>query len=217
MLATIAATLFLGGLPPACVHDSIPRSVERGVVSSPSQPAAVIRVGRDFAYLGCFSFEVEEMARGTRYLFVDAEGSRVRRMLILHFEEFQPGSQEIYRYDMSSAEDIDGYRFRQNAFAFSGAMDSAHPGSEAALTTAFLAVRGYEVPNLWLASRFVTLGSADRRSEFIVFYLEPAGGGMTLADLYHGEQETATWRELRVGLRDRSRQAFAMLPPKAVC
>lgn len=155
------------------------------------------------------------MARGTRYVFVDAEGSRLRRMLILHFEEFLPPSQEVYRYDMSAAEDIGGYRFRQNTFAFSGAIDAAPPGSEAALTTAFLIARGYKAPDLWLASRFVTLGSADRRSEFIVFYLEPAAAGLTLADLYHGDEETPTWHALRKPIGDRSRGAFAMMPPNA--
>lgn len=213
MLALVSS-LFLAGLPPACVDDPIPRSVERGVVTSTARPAAVIRIARDFAYAGCVPFELAGTARGTRYVFVDAEGSRIRRMMILHFEEFLPQSKEIYHYDMSAAEDIGGYRFRQNTFAFSGAPGSAPPG-EAELTARFLAARGYDAPGLWLASRFVTLGSSDRRSEFIVFYLEPAEGGMTLGDLYHGEEATPAWQALRKPLTDRSRQSFAMAAPEA--
>lgn len=49
MLALVTG-LLLAGLPPACADDQIPRSIERGVVTSPRQPAAVIRIGRDFAY-----------------------------------------------------------------------------------------------------------------------------------------------------------------------
>jgi len=212
MLALLASSLLLAGLPPACVDDPIPRSVERSVVTSPRQPAAAIHIGRDFAYAGCVPFELGGTARGTRYVFVDAEGARLRRMMILHFEEFLPQSKEIYHYDMSTAEDIGGYRFRQNTFAFSGAPDSA-PAGEAALTAQFLAARGYDAPAVWLASRFVTLGTPDRRSEFIVFYLEPAAGGLTLGDLYHGAEETPTWHALRKMLADRSRQAFAMSAP----
>lgn len=155
------------------------------------------------------------MARGTRYVFVDAEGARLRRLFVLQFEEFLPASKEIYRYDMTTAEDIGGHRFRQSTFAYNSAVDPSAAPDEGRLTTAFLVQRGYEVPNVLLASRFLTLGSDDRKSEMILFYLEPAAAGVTLSDLYSGEEPTAAWTALRKPLADRSRQAFTIAPPGA--
>jgi len=215
MIATLAVSLLLAGVRPACIEDPIPRWVESGVVRSSRQPGAVIRAGKGFVYAGCLPFEVDDAARGTRYIFVDAEGSRIRRMLILHFEAFVTGSEEIFRYDMTSAEEIGGFRFRQNTFAFPGPGEPARPQGEAALTAAFLAARGYEIPGVWLSSRFVTLGDEDRRSELIVFYMEPAPSGTTLDDLYHGEEETSAWRSMQESLEERSRQAFSIAPPMA--
>ena len=147
------------------------------------------------------------MARGTRYVFADAEGARLRRLFVLQFEEFLPSAKEIYRYDMSAAEDVGGYRFRHNTFAYGHAAGAAEP-NEGTLTDRFLEQRGYEVPDVWMASRFLTLGSEDRKSELILFYLEPAAAGTSVADLYRGEEPTPAWQALRGALADRSRQAF---------
>jgi hypothetical protein len=108
----------------SCVRsDRIPRSIDGEVVISPSQPAIRVTVAHGLTYLGCVPFKIGSIAHGTRYLFVDADGLHIRRMLILQFEEFTASLNELYRYDMRSAEDIGGYRFRQNAFAFSGEPD----------------------------------------------------------------------------------------------
>jgi hypothetical protein len=209
MLLAVAFAV-LNTLPPTCPHDPVARPVERGLVSSSSRPAIDIRVGAGFAYAGCFAFDVGGVAHGTRYVFVDADGARLRRLFVLQFEEFLPSSKEIYRYDMSSATDMGGLRFRQNTFSYSNAAGAAEP-NEGTLTAAFLVQRGYEVPDVWTASRFVTLGGEDRKSELILFYLEPAPAGVTLADLYHGEEPTPAWQALRTPLAERSRRAFEVV------
>jgi hypothetical protein len=211
MLAAVAYGI-LNVLPSTCPHDAIARPVDRGRITSPSRPAITIRVGRGLAYAGCFPFEFPRVARGTRYVFVDAEGAHLRRLFVLQFEEFLPGSREIYRYDMSSAEDLGGHRFRPNTFAYSNAAGAAEP-DEGTLTAQFLAQRGYEVPDVWMASRFVTLGGEDRKSELILFYLEPAAAGTSLGDLYRGEEPTPAWQALRTSLQERSRQAFEVVRP----
>ena len=212
MLAALAFAV-LNVLPSTCPHDPVARPVEQGLITSPSRPAIAIRVGRGFAYAGCFPFELPGLARGTRYVFADAEGARLRRLFVLQFEEFLPESKETYRYDMSSAQDIGGHRFRPNTFAYSNAEGASEP-NEGTLTARFLAQRGYDVPDVWLASRFLTLGGEDRRSELILFYLEPAAAGIGLADLYKGEEPTPAWQALRAPLAERSRQAFEVVDGK---
>jgi len=116
---------------------------------------------------------------------------------------------------MSTAEDIGGQRFRHSTFAYGSAGNSSEPPDEGTLTTGLLVQRGYEVPSVLLASRFLTLGSDDRKSEMILFYLEPAAPGVALGDLYAGEEPTAAWTALRKPLAERSRQVFTIAPPGA--
>jgi hypothetical protein len=208
MLAAVAFAV-LNTLPSTCAHDTVARPVDRGLIRSPSRPAIAVRVAPGFAYAGCFPLEFPGVARGARYVFADAEGARLRRLFVLQFEEFLPSSKETYRYDMSKAEDLGGHRFRHNTYAYSNAASQADP-NEGTLMAAFLAQRGYEVPDVWLMSRFLTLGGEDRKSELILFYLEPAAAGATLADLYRGEEPTPAWQALRGPLAERSRQAFTI-------
>jgi hypothetical protein len=205
-----AAFTVLNVLPSTCPHDPVARPVASGTITSPSRPAISVRVARGFAYAGCFPLEFPNVARGTRYVFVDAEGARLRRLFVLQFEEFLPASNQTYRYDMSSAEDMGGHRFRHNTWAYSNAASAADP-NEGTLLAAFLAQRGYEVPDLWMMSRFLTLGGEDRKSELILFYLEPAAPGTSLADLYKGEDATPAWQAQRQALAERSRQAFEVV------
>ena len=208
-MVTALAFAVLNTLPATCSHDTIARPVDGGTITSPARPAIAIRVGRGLAYAGCFPLEFPGVARGARYVFVDADGTRLRRLFVLQFEEFLPASTQVYHYDMSKAEDIGGHRFRHNTWAYSNAASAADP-NEGTLLAAFLVQRGYEVPDVWLMSRFLTLGGEDRKSELILFYLEPAAAGTSLADLYRGEEATPAWQELRTALAERSRRAFTI-------
>jgi hypothetical protein len=202
----------LSVLPPACGHDPVGRTVERNRITSPARPPVMVQVASGFVFAGCFPFRLGDVATGTRYVFVEAEGARIRRLFIAQFEDIQPASKETYRYDMSAAETMGGLKVRPNTFAFSTADAMAEdPEAEAALTADFLLRAGYDVPDVWLASRFVALGAPDRRSEMIVFYMEPARTGTGLADLYRGEDATPVWLGLRGPLAERSRQAFTLL------
>jgi hypothetical protein len=57
---------------------------------------------------------------------------------------------------------------------------------EVALTAQFLEGKGFTVPDEWLVARYVT--GATRRSELILFYMEPlSGSGVRLVDLKDGD------------------------------
>lgn len=172
-----------------------------------AKPAAVIEVAPTFRYAGRVPFVLGGVARGERILFIDAERKRVKRLFVAQFEEFLPSSPEIYRYSFENAQEIGGLRFRHNTGGYSASeLGRTHPGNEAAVMHAFLKRKGYAVDDALLMSRFVTLGAPDRRSELILFYLEPAGAhGLRVEDLNDGN---ARWQNVRKDLQERSLKMF---------
>ena len=51
-------------------------------------------------------------------VFVDAEESTIKRLLIVQFEGFLPAVDEYYRYNLSASPVVANYPFRSNAYAF---------------------------------------------------------------------------------------------------
>jgi hypothetical protein len=184
------------------------RTVRGSGLRSRSLPAVTIHVQRSFRYLGRFSFALGSDFEGERYVFADAEGQSLRRLLIVQFERVRTSSPEVYRYSFEKAERIGSLSFIQNTFAFRGAQNiAAQPRDEGEMTNNFLISRGFRNPDLWLAARFVTLGAADRKSEMIVFYME-GNDQYHLSDLYAGDEPTAAWRRIKPEVVTRARAAF---------
>jgi hypothetical protein len=187
-----------------------PRYVRDNVLVSTLLPPIEVRVSKDFRYVGSFPFEIGSIAAGERYVFADVDGGLVRRMVIAQFESFLPSSDEIYRYDFTRAREWNGYRVRENEFAYNEPRYSReHPGNEGALTAAFLRRQGLQVPAEWMVSRFVMLGDETRKHELILFYLEDLRlAGASVDEMYDGDEPTAKWNALRVSLRDRALAAI---------
>jgi hypothetical protein len=170
----------IGVLAVSCTSasSSETRSVKGQRMTSTALPAIVIDVAEPFRYIGKFPFTIGDIASGERLVFVDADGKNVKRLFVMQFESFLPTSTEIYRYDFSNAMILGGHRFRHNLGRYrTSELRAARPGNEAALTHDFLAARGYTLADDLLMSRFVTLGSEDRKSELILFYIETAKSG----------------------------------------
>ena len=186
------------------------RTVRGSELHSRSLPSVTLRVERSFRYLGRFSFALGSDFEGERYVFADAEGNLLRRLLIVQFERVRPSSPEVYRYSFEKAERIGSMPFIQNCFAFAGAHEiAARPKDEGEMTGNFLISRGFRNPDLWLAARFVTLGATDRKSEMIVFYME-GSDQLHLSDLYAGDEPTAAWQRMKPEVVARGRAAFSV-------
>jgi hypothetical protein len=197
----------LGSLITSC---GTGRSVRGSEVRSSRLPAVTIRVQPSFRYLGRFSFALGNAFEGERFIFAEAEGKSLRRILILQFERVRPSSSEMYRYSFAHAEHIGSLSFIQNCFAFQGAQAiEAQPRDEGAMTNNFLLDRGFQIPPTWLAARFVTLGAPDRKSEMIIFYME-ASEHLHLSDLYAGDEPTAAWVGMKPELLAQARAAFTV-------
>lgn len=187
------------------------RTVKDNVLTSTELPVIRIAVDPSFRYAGRIPFEVAGLAGGDRLVFVDAEGKRVKRMFVAQFEQWLPGIDETYRYDFTNARDIGGHRWRHNIGWYSQrALRGSNPKGEAAVMHEWLEREGYEVDDELLMSRFLTLGSEDRKSELILFYLERASdNGVTVAELDADESRASSFAK---GLEERSLAAFRILP-----
>ncbi len=184
------------------------RTVRGSQLRSRALPAVTIHVQQSFRYLGRFSFALGSDFEGERYVFADAEGQLLRRLLIVQFERVRSSSSEVYRYSFENAERIGSLPFLQNSFAFLGSRTiAAQPKDEGEMTNNFLISRGFRNPDLWLAARFVTLGATDRKSEMIIFYME-GNDQLHLSDLYTGDEPTAAWLRMKPEVVTRARAAF---------
>lgn len=194
----------------SCASGSDDRTVRRNVVISSAQPSIRIRVAPELRYVGRVPFRIRDVAAGDRYVFVDADGRRVKRMFVLQFEGFLPGVDESYRYDFSNARTIGGHKWRHNLWWYSDrAQRSRGAAPEARAMHDWLASGGWIVDDELLMSRFLTIGDETRRHELILFYFENARDhGLSVAELDADESRIGT---VAKGLEERSLAAFRVL------
>ena len=173
-----------------------------------------VQVDQVFRYVGKFSFTVEGIARGERYVFVDAEERHVNRLFIFQFEEILPESKETYNYSFKDALDLNRHKFRHGTYAYSNQETRRNnPKDEGALTADFLEKDGYILEDEYVMSRFVTVPDPERKHELILFYIENIHPtGHHLNELYEGEaEETPLWKEISKELTKRSFENFSIL------
>jgi hypothetical protein len=186
------------------------RRVENNVVISDSLPQIKIKVDPAIQYVGAFPFKIKDIAAGERYVFAESDGKKIKRAVIAQFEGFLPESSEIYRYSFANAITIGTHKFNHNTFAFTNA-DAAkeNPEGEAALTTAFLKKKGFEIPEAWVVSRFLTLGNESRKHELILFYQEDAAStGHRFEELSLNDESTDLLKSIAPSLKERALKAM---------
>jgi hypothetical protein len=186
------------------------RRVENNVLISDSLPQIKIKVDPAIQYLGSFPFKIKDIAAGERYVFAEAEGKKIKRAVIAQFEGFLPESSEIYRYSFANAISIGTHKFNHNTFAFTNA-DAAkeNPEGEAPLTASFLKKKGFEIPEAWIVSRFLTLGDESRKYEMILFYQEDAvSTGHTFEELSVNDESTDLLKSIAPSLKERALKAM---------
>src|SRR5512144_429565 len=77
------------------------RSFEGGLLVSTELPRLSIRVDARLGYLGATDLVIKGIARADRHHFVEADGSRVKRLLVVQFEGYLPSSTGAYRYPLA--------------------------------------------------------------------------------------------------------------------
>ena len=189
----------------------IERTVKGKTLASNQYPDIKIELDGDFKYVGKFDFTIRDIAKGERYVFVEAgKKKKIKRMFIAQFEEILPESPEFYRYNFETARKFGSHKFRQNTFAYSNKESrKENPQGEGVLTEDFLRQKGYELEDELMMSRFVTVPDAEKKRELILFYIENVSPTKhRVTDFYSGDNETEIWREISKALTERSLKAF---------
>jgi hypothetical protein len=68
------------------------------------------------------------VAARERHVFVDTDGSRVQRLLLLQFEGFLDGVEASYRYQTTNPVALGGETYNQNVYLISSPGDLAPEG-----------------------------------------------------------------------------------------
>jgi hypothetical protein len=149
------------------------RRFEDGELVSDRLPALRIRVDPSLSYLGASPLEIKGLALAERHYFVDADGGRVRRMLVVQFEGFLPSNEEVYRYRLPDPVQLGGETYGSWVFGYSVPEAVAEdPVAEVADTVRVLSEHGLTLEDEQLVARFARIVGADARHEVLVFYQE---------------------------------------------
>jgi hypothetical protein len=206
------------GLVAACARSgsersatTAPRYFRDGVLVSTCRPMLRLSADPGFRYLSAHSFRIRNVAGGERHVFVDTEGRRVRRLLLLQFEGYLDGVEGSYRYGITNPVVLGGETYSQNVYLFSSQGDLAPEGIA---TRTFLEQHHLEWPDEQMMSRFVRTVDPARRHELIIFYDESvADAGYTLAQIGDDGGVRPPYRAVAESLTARSLRAFTILAP----
>ena len=176
-------------------------------------PKIKITLDESFAYQGKFDFKISDIAKGERYIFVDSDNYKVKRMFMAQFEGFLASNDKFYRYSFANAMKIGNHKFRQNTYAYSNSESIAmNPEGEAALTFKLLTDKGFTIEDEMMMSRFVTVAGEERKHELILFYVENVSeSGHRLIEFYEDDTETQIWQDISKRLTERSLQNFEII------
>ena len=158
---------------PANCQDQLSR-VESNTFISSDNPDIRVNVDTKFKYIGSLPFAIEKVARGNRYIFVQANPEKhIQRMFIIQQEGFVPSSDEIYRYKITTPAKLGISDYQHSVILYDNdANIREEPGKEADLTKRFLADQGYVLEPELVMSRFARSADSERKHEIIFFCFE---------------------------------------------
>ena len=171
-LGFLIALIFWAAEPANC-QDQLSR-VESNTFISSDNPDIRVSVDRKFKYIGSLPFAIEKVARGNRYIFVQANPEKhIQRMFIIQQEGFVPSSDEIYRYKITTPAKLGSSDYQHSVIMYDNdANIREEPGKEADLTQRFLADHGYVLEPELVMSRFARSADSERKHETIFFCFE---------------------------------------------
>jgi len=182
----IALTLWAA--EPADNRDQSSR-VENNTFISPDNPEIRVSVDRKFKYVGSLPFAIDDVARGNRYVFVQADPKKhIQRMFIVQQEGFLPSSNDTYKYPITNPETLGGSDYQHSVIIDDNdARIREEPGKEADVTQRFLALHGYLLEPEVIMSRFARPADAQHKHEIIFFCYENLSSyGHKLTDFPEG-------------------------------
>ena len=192
------------------------RTVEDNVLRSSALPEMTLRVSRDFTYLGSLEFDLKNVARVERHIFIIADLGKVERLFIAQFESALPDSDLEYIWQIRTPMALGGVDWQQNPYFFNNAENiKDDPGAESDHTTRFLNQKGLTLEDELMMSRFARVVDASRRHEIILFYLENVSAtGHTLEEISENGDIRSEYQSIADELVSRSLHYFEILQYK---
>jgi hypothetical protein len=204
------------------------RGFKDGVFTSTALPEMRLPLPKSFKAIGRNSFILYEIARVDRHHFVDpAADGAVRRAVILHFESFLPGTHQTFNYKIPGPDErlgpnyqfspekvpLGGHDYIHNTWFFDAAANiQENPEGELVRTAQLFKQHGLELPGALQMSRYVRVVGADRKSELILFYLEPLdASGLKIDDFVEGGAGERVFEKLSAALTRRSYRLFSQV------
>jgi len=202
------------------------RHFKNGTFTSTFLPEISIRLPEAFIYIGQTAFILHQVAQVDRHHFLDVDSNGdVQRIVILHFESFLPNTDQTFNYKIPDPPHLAGpdYRFSatkirigaqeyiHNTWFFSSdANIQENPGGDLTRTAQLFKEHGYTLPEELKMSRYVRVVGAERKSELILFYMEPLERtGYTAMDFVKGGRGEAIFDHLSAELTLRSDMVFS--------
>lgn len=163
--------------PPARPTATTPlRAVAGNVLDSAAMPPVRITVDRNLKYAGGHAFTLYDTARAEQHLFVEADGPRIKRLLMVQFEGVLPGVTHAYKYAETNPVTLGGHTYFREAAAANLATLRRDPNSDAARALAFLRGKGFDTNAEVVFQRFVRVIDEAGRNEIILIYAENLDG-----------------------------------------
>jgi hypothetical protein len=158
----------------AVSFSQIKREVKEQTLISEDVPKIKLKFDKKFKFAGSQKFVLYERAEAEQFFFVEAKDKKIKRMYMLQFENFLPDAKGVYDYDELQTVKIGGLDFFANAETVPNVEQvlKAAPDSDVAKAVEFLKGKGYTLMKSLIYQRFVRVVSDDKRSEFIIVYVE---------------------------------------------
>ena len=150
------------------------------LVESAAQPCIRVAIDPELRYLGRVEGPVMGgRARAERFVFGVLEGGALGRTVIVHFEAMMPDSAGAFNYPRFRLDTIAGEEYLRQVWPAPG-FELFRTGPIADL------LRAHDIlaESDWIMHRWARGLGEDKRSEMLLFYLEPVSAvGSTVAEL----------------------------------
>jgi len=187
-----------------------PSHVENHTFISPNNPKIRVKVEKRLDYIGEVPFTIDNVAAGTRYVFVRATPDKhIQQMFIIQQEGFLPSSDDTYKYRITNPARLGSFEYQHSVILDDHAATiREEPGKEADVTQRFLTARGYVLEPELVMARFARPSDPQHKHEIIFFCFENLSAyGHTLADLSVGP-DSPNIQDIKKKVDENCRGAF---------
>lgn len=188
------------------------RVVQGNRIVSTALPAATLEVAPGWQYAGTQTFDLYGVATAEQHVYVELDGTRIRRLLWIQYEGYHPSNTNTYNYRDSTVAHS-GRSWHRRIGAIKAPETESRPDSDGARMRAFLRSRGWTMGPELLMERLVWILDSPARNELMLIYMEDlADQGLTAADVNEGGKARDRWPAVAAAFHARALGSFGVSP-----